>query len=104
MKTEFSTEYRVSQRVVLRVGDKFRAKGGPYWKNSEGQKEKYGATGPFIFQRHCKRGSREWIEALDKTGQFAVLHIKGRRPASAGLVPRPYTIIGKTRRCLDTRR
>lgn len=101
MKTITSDSYRVSERVLLSYGDKFRATGGPYWLTSDGQKIALKSYGPYTFHRHCKRGSIEWIEALDKNGSFAVLHIAGRRQkVDASLVPRPYRITGKKRRQL----
>lgn len=93
-----SESYQVSQRVVLRLGDKFRAKGGPYWKNADGSKTSMTSKGPYTFHRHCKRGSYEWIEALDKFGAFAPLHIAGRRRRiDPRIVPRPYVITSKKR-------
>jgi hypothetical protein len=101
VKTITSDSYRVSERVSLLYGDKFRATGGPYWQTSDGQKIALKSYGPYTFHRHCKRGSIEWIEALDKAGNFSVLHIAGRRAkVDASLVPRPYRITGKKRRQL----
>ncbi len=98
MKTITSETYRVSQRVVLSPGDKFRATGGPYWKATDGSKISLKSFGPYTFHRHCQRGSLEWIEALDKAGAFCVLHIAGRRRRiDVSLVARPYRIIGKKR-------
>ena len=101
MKTITSDSYRVSERVSLLYGDKFRATGGPYWLTSDGEKIALKSYGPYTFHRHCKRGSIEWIEALDKNGNFSVLHIAGRRAkVDASLVPRPYRVTGKKRRQL----
>jgi hypothetical protein len=101
VKTITSDSYRVSERVSLLYGDKFRATGGPYWLTSDGEKIALKSYGPYTFHRHCKRGSIEWIEALDKNGNFSVLHIAGRRAkVDASLVPRPYRVTGKKRRQL----
>lgn len=98
MATEYFDEYRISQRVVLRPGDTFRAKGGPFWKSKSGEKVPLSSKGPYKFIRFCRRGSCEWIEARDKTGAFTPLHIAGRRKRiDARLVPRPYVITGKKR-------
>ena len=92
------TEYRLSERVTIKAGDRFRASGGPYWKSFDGTKHSLSAKGPFTFLLHCKRNSVEWIEARDKDGNHAVLHIAGRRKKIDGcLVPRPYTVLGKKR-------
>ena len=91
-------EYRVSQRVNLVPGDKFKARGGPQWKCDDGTKVSLAAKGPFTFLAYCKRGSCEWIEAINKGGACVTLHIAGRRRrVSPQIVARPYTIIGKKR-------
>jgi hypothetical protein len=90
-------EYRLSERVVIRKGDKFKAKGGPYWAGPNGEKIKMASKGPFTFHRHVRRGRVERIDCLDRDGQYAALHIAGRRKSLAGLVTRPYVIVGKKR-------
>lgn len=93
-----SEEFQVSARVTLRVGDKFRAKGGPYWLTKDKVRVSLSSRGPYTFHRHCRRGAYEWIEALDKDGAFAPLHIAGkRRRVDQRIVPRPYTVTGKKR-------
>lgn len=95
---EYFDEYRVSQRVVLRPGDLFRAKGGPYWKSATGEKLSLTPKGPFKFIRLCRRGETEWIESLDKSGAFCPLHLSGRRKRiDSRLVTRPYVVTGKKR-------
>lgn len=98
MKLVRTDSYRVSERVLITRGDRFRATGGPYWKSSDGTKVSLRSKGPYTFHSHVKRGAVEWIECLDKEGSFAVLHIAGRRKRIDGsLVARPYTIVGKKR-------
>lgn len=97
--TEYFDEYRVSQRVLLRPGDVFRAKGGPFWKSSTGEKISLTPKGPFKFLRYCRRGETAWIESLDKNGAFCPLHLGGRRKRiDERLIPRPYVVTGKKRR------
>lgn len=91
-------EYRVSERVVLRHGDVFLASGGPYWKSSDGQKISLRSKGPYRFSGFFRRGRIGWIEAFDKDGAFAVLHVEGKRKRIDGsLVARPYTVTRKKR-------
>jgi len=93
--------YRVSERVVLERGDVFRAKGGPFWRCNDGTKVKLSASGPFKFIQFCKRGTREWIEATDKNGNFTVLRVSTGRWAridSEKHIPRPYVVTGKKRK------
>ena len=99
MKTERLETYRVSERVLLVRGDVFRAKGGPLWKFDDGTKASLAAKGPFVFLAFCRRGKCEWVEAIDKLGAYAVLHIGGRRRrVSPQIVTRPYVIVGKKRK------
>jgi hypothetical protein len=96
-------EYRVSARVNLVRGDVFRARGGPQWKCDDGTRVSLAAKGPFVFIAYCRRGSCEWIEALDKGGSWVAMHLRGRRRrVSPQVVTRPYTILGKKRK-VDSR-
>lgn len=95
MKYEY--EYAVSQRVTLRPGDKFRAKGGPYFRTPAG-KIAMTARGPYTFIRVARHRSRVVIEAFDKGGQFAPLHVEGRRRSPCKeIVARPYRVTSKLR-------
>jgi hypothetical protein len=99
VKTEYSTSFRVSQRVVLTPGVRFRAKGGPLVRLSDGTRVALAAKGPFVFMRHCQRGTCQWIDALDKAGNYAPLHIGGRRrKVTPAMVLRPYRITGTVRK------
>jgi len=105
MKYEY--EYTVSERVVLRPGDKFRVKGGPFYRSAEGKMPLAAGRGcgPFTFVRVSVHRSRKVIEAFDKHGQFAPLHVEGRRRASVpGVVPRPYQITSKLRSGVSSKR
>lgn len=98
MQTERIDSYQVSQRVTLRPGDVFRASQGPYWKASNGVQVSLKAKGPYTFVVYAKRGPIGWIEAFDRDGNFAILHVEGRRErVDCSLVPRPYRVIGKKR-------
>lgn len=102
MKIIWSDSYRLSERVLIEKGTRFKASGGPYWKTSDGQKVPLNSRGPYTFLAHAKRGAVEWIECLDRDGCFAVLHLAGRRRRIDNmLVARPYKIIGRK---LDTKR
>lgn len=99
MKTEYSASYRVSPRVVLTPGTRFRAKGGPLIRLSTGERIALSARGPFHFVRHCKRGTCEWIEAFDRDGNYAPLHVAGRRrKVTSAMVLRPYRVTGTVRK------
>jgi hypothetical protein len=99
MRTVTEDEYRVSKRVVLRPGVKFRAGGGPYYRLSDGTKVSLAAAGPFTFVRCHRRGKYVLIEALDRDGCFAPLHVAGRRARiTPALVPRPYVIRSTVRK------
>ena len=68
MKTVYHDSYRVSQRVTLTPGTRFRARGGLMIRLSTGETVSMAARGPFLFVRHCKRGTCVWRDALDKDG------------------------------------
>lgn len=84
---------RIGERSILRPGTRFRAGGGPQWRLSDGTLLSLAAKGPFVFRQLCKKGSVEWIEACDRDGANAILHLKGRRKKiDEAMVPRPYRI------------
>jgi hypothetical protein len=99
MKTTRTDSYRVSERVVLTPGVVFRASGGPYYRLADGTRASLAARGPFTFVACVRRGKCVVIEALDKAGAFAPLHVEGRRRrVTPSLMPRPYVIKGTVRK------
>jgi hypothetical protein len=93
MQTHYSDEHRVSARVVLRPGDRFRVSGGPYWRGSNGQRIGMAERGVMTFMRAQQRGAVVLIEARSTAG-CCVLHVAGRRRSRVdpALVCRPYRI------------
>lgn len=96
--TTTSDEYRVSPKVVLRPGDRFRITGGPYWRMTDGRKIPLAARGICTFVRATRVGQRVYIEARNKDGSV-LLHVEGRRrnKAAPEIVCRPYRIRSKIR-------
>jgi len=91
-------EYRLSQRVTLKRGHRFRANGGPQFQLTSGEKVSLAAPGPFVFLAHWKHGGCEYIEALDRHGNFVPLHITGeRRSVSSEIITRPYRLRNRLR-------
>jgi hypothetical protein len=90
------TEYRVSARVVLRPGDRFRARGGPYYVGDDGRKHAMGDRGPFTFHSLQSHRGRKWILATCPNG-FCVLLLNGPRRSRLAecVVLRPYQVVGK---------
>lgn len=83
---------------MLRRGDLFRAKGGPYYIGPSGQKIKMAERGPFRFAAYCERGSQKWIEAYSvRVGGFAILSLTEREGCllEGSYVPRPYSVAGR---------
>lgn len=103
MKTIEHDEYRVSERVVLRKGDLFRASGGPYYivhdETGKRVKASMAAKGPFRFISYNERGRRKWITAYStKEGSFVALAVSRWKTIDIpNFVNRPYKIIGKKR-------
>lgn len=97
--SEVLEEYRVSPRVVLRPGDRFRISGGPYYRLSNGTKVPIAVRGICTFIRATRSGPRVYIEARNKEGTV-LLHVAGRRrnEVMPDLVCRPYTIKSRLRK------
>lgn len=86
-------ELRLSERSVLRPGTRFRANGGPQWRLTDGTLINIAARGPFVFRCLWRRGAYSYVEAIDKEGQYAILHLTGRRERiDDALITRPYRI------------
>lgn len=98
MNTVVANEYRVSERVVLRAGDKFRVSTGPYWRGQDGSRIPLAERGVMTFVRVVHRGAVVLIEARSDGG-YCVLHVAGRRlnRVDPALVCRPYRIKGRVR-------
>jgi len=98
MKTATATEYRVSKRVVLQHGDRFRITAGPYWRCNDGSRIPMAERGVMTFSRAVHRGSVVLIEAHGEHG-WCVLHVEGRRRnrVDPALVCRPYRIKSRLR-------
>ena len=100
MITTVEHEYRVSPRVMLHPGDRFRVSGGPYYRLASGERVPMAARGVMTFRRALRTGrggKRVLIEASAGEGTV-ILHIEGsRRSPVPGLVPRPYRITRKLR-------
>ena len=85
--------YRISERSILRPGTRFRATGGPVYRLKDGEEISIGARGPFTFRALLRKGHTKFIEASDREGATAILHLGGRRRTpSPEIVPRPYRI------------
>lgn len=106
-KTEHRDLYKVSDKVVLAPGTRFRASGGPYYelKNADGSTSRIRMrdSGPFTFIEYQERGVRRNIVAWSPDGGFTVLNVGKtyRNPDLPSLVRAPYRNIrrvGVTRR------
>jgi len=99
-KLKESYEYQYGPRSVLRVGDRFRVKGGPIYITDEGVQIPMYDRGVFVFQKYCERGAQKWIEARHAGyGTTSILWV-GRRvrsPLVPNMIRRPYRITRKVR-------
>ena len=68
MRSHVLDEYRVSERVVLRPGDRFRVTAGPYWRCHDGERIPMAERGVLTFVRAISRGSVVLIEARGDGG------------------------------------
>jgi hypothetical protein len=85
-------EYRLSPRVVLRPGDRFKATSGPYYRLDDGRRVPMAARGAFLLVEIVRQRTRVFLLAYGRDG-WALLHVEGRRRSRVpGLVCRPYKI------------
>ena len=90
---ETLTEYRIGERSVLRPGTRFRATDGPLFLLRDGTTVSLKAPGPYEFLSYVQADGYDYIEAKDRDGCSAILHIAGeRKPPTPEIVPRPYRI------------
>jgi len=87
------TGYKLSPRVTLHPGDRFRVAGGPYYRLPGGEKIPLAARGVFTLLA-VDAGRRGRVQLLAYgAGGFAVIHVSGRRRSRiSGLVCRPYRV------------
>lgn len=99
------TEYRLSPRVVLHPGDRFKIGAGPYYRLASGEKVPMAVRGTATFRRVMRYGKRVLIEAQAGEGTV-ILHVEGKRRNRLvpGLVCRPYTIRRAGKRIPRTRK
>ena len=87
------TEYKISEKSVLRKGTPFRATQGPYYVTAGGEHIPLHARSPFVFLWAETVKGCDYIHALDKEGFHEVLHVSGeRQPSIEGIVARPYKL------------
>jgi hypothetical protein len=93
-------EYRFGKRGVLRTGDLFRARRGPFFRSTDvrGQKlrQSLARPGVYRFRSYVVSRQRGWINAFHLDRQtYETLYVTGRTfrsPTIAGVVNRPYKI------------
>ena len=94
MNSEGSLDTYTCRRGTLRRGDRFKVRGGPYYRLADGGRCYVHETGTLTFLRHVQSDDRQFIEALGRGG-FCVLSVgpvyESRRVP--GLVHRPYRIV-----------
>ena len=87
------TEYKISEKSVLKRNTPFKANGGPYYVSEAGEHINMADRGPFVFLWAEENNGVTTIHALDKDGLHSPLHIKGERKSVVdGMVARPYKI------------
>jgi hypothetical protein len=88
-----TTEYRLSERRLLKPGVRFTAGNGPIFVLKNGSTVSLAARGPFQFEAYVQADGYDFIEARDRDGCSAVLHLSGQRlTASPEIIGRPYRL------------
>jgi hypothetical protein len=89
--------FRLSERVLLRRGDRIRVSGGLVWEHVDADgkpvRMRLGERGVMVFEEYCEHGASRWIVARGQSG-YAALHLGPSGPSSLlpGLVRSPYKI------------
>jgi len=94
------SELRLSERTVVRPGDKIRAGGGPIYISASGEKRRIGEPGVYQVRELFSKGSRVFANAskIDKNGMAAgvfTLFVSGKPFKSRvvqSIVNRPYRV------------
>jgi hypothetical protein len=92
--TSETSGYRISPRVVLEPGDRFKVAGGPYYRTADGRKIPLAARGTFRLVEVIRHRARARVHLLAHGPEgWTLLHVEGRRRSPVpGLVPRVYRI------------
>lgn len=87
-------EYRVSERVVLKKGTRFRVSGGPLYKTKAGDLITCKARGVMTFLSAYVQGGCTYLEAISDRDGACVLHVEGERRNAMlpELVCAPYRV------------
>ncbi len=105
-KQKEGSEFWVSDRVVLKPGDRFRASGGPYYEITERDgsvaRSRMRDSGPFTFLGWFEKDGRAYLKAYSQEG-FTILNLgaEHRHPDLPNYVKAPYRNIrrvGQTKR------
>lgn len=93
MTIQRTTEYRLSERRLLKPGVRFTAGDGPIFVLKDGRTISLKAPGPYEFVSYVQADGYDFIEARDRDGCSAVLHLSGQRQtASPEIIGRPYRL------------
>lgn len=86
-------EYRMSERRLLVPGTRFNARLGPLFRLRDGSTVPLKAPGPYEFVSYVQADGYDFIEAKDRDGCSAVLHLSGQRQTvSPEIIGRPYEL------------
>lgn len=84
---------------MLTPGTRFHASLGPMFLLRDGSTVSLKAPGPYEFLSYVQANGYDYIEAKDRDGCSAILHIAGeRKPPTPEIIPRPYRIKGLIRK------
>lgn len=88
MKNE---EFRYSERVIFRKGDKMRVSSGPYYPSKDGKKVSMGECGVYIFS-HVDEQGHVWATSI-KRKTLCLIYV-GEEYVSdrTGTVMRPHKL------------
>jgi len=84
------TEFRYSQKIVFREGDKLRISGGPYYQASSGNKYNMGVKGTHTFS-HVDEQGHVWVRS--EKGILVLVYMgEERLSETTGTYMRPHKL------------
>lgn len=88
--------FPISSQTELRVGDIFRATGGPYYRSpATGKRISLADRGVFRLIRICRRGACVWLDAIElRNERFVALQVSKRRRSREcpNVILEPYRV------------
>lgn len=91
--------WRLSPRVELRPGDRFKASGGPYYRTATGRRVSMGERGVFVLLTVIVQRSAVFLQGAKPDGSVALVYVGPSR--SSRVVPGLRRVPHRVRRVVQ---